>query len=73
MYKFFDKIIDLWLKYDGDKLKLAYQSVTTMPTVYKVINRDTYNIAVISTMWADVQDYLEDEDKMQMIVMLKLV
>lgn len=73
MYKFFDKIIDLWLQYDGDKMKLAYQSVTTMPTVYNVINHNSYNISVISTMWQDIQNYIEDEDKMQMIVMLKLV
>lgn len=73
MYKFFNKIIDLWLKYDGDKLKLAYKSDTTMPTIYKVLNKDGYNIQVISQMWIDIQDYLEDEDKLQMMVMLKLV
>lgn len=73
MYEFFNKIIDLWLKYDGDKLKLAYKSDTTMPTIYKVLNKDGYNIQVISQMWIDIQDYLEDEDKLQMMVMLKLV
>lgn len=73
MYRLFNKIIDIWLKNIDNKIKLAYSTGTTLPTVYKTINKDGYNLTVINQMWVDIQDYLTDEDKLEMIIMLGLL
>ena len=48
MNRFLDKVIDLWVKNFGDnsnnKINLAYRSVTSVATVYNVINKYSYNI-----------------------------
>lgn len=72
MYKYFNKIIDVWVEKCNDKMKLAYQTETTLPTVYKVINKDGYNLAIIAQMWADIQEYLTDRDKLEIMAILNL-
>ena len=77
MINFFNKIIDLWVKNFGDntnnKINLAYKTVTSVPTVYNVINKDSYNIYIIKQMWKDLEDVMTDEDKLEIILLLKLV
>lgn len=77
MINFFNKIIDLWVKNFGDntnnKINLAYRTVTSVPTVYNVINKDSYNIYIINQMWKDLEDVMTDEDKLEIILLLKLV
>lgn len=77
MINFLNKIIDLWVKNFGDnsnnKINLAYRSVTSVATVYNVINKYSYNMYVINHMWKDLQDVITDEDKLEIILLLKLV
>ena len=77
MINFLNKIIDLWVKNFGDdsnnKISLAYRSVTSVGTVYNVINKYSYNIYVINHMWEDLQDVITDEDKLEIILLLKLL
>ena len=52
MNRFLDKVIDLWVKNFGDnsnnKINLAYRSVTSVATVYNVINKYSYNMYAVS-------------------------
>lgn len=77
MINFLNKIIDLWVKNFGDnsnnKINLAYRSVTSVATVYNVINKYSYNMYVINHMWQDLEDVITDEDKLEIILLLKLV
>ena len=77
MINFLNKIIDLWVKNFGDnsnnKINLAYKSITSVATVYNVINKYSYNIYVINHMWEDLEDVITDEDKLEIILLLKLV
>ena len=77
MINFLNKIIDLWVKNFGDnsnnKINLAYRSITSVATVYNVINKYSYNIYVIHHMWQDLEDVITDEDKLEIILLLKLV
>lgn len=77
MINFLNKVIDLWVKNFGDnsnnKINLAYRSVTSVATVYNVINKYSYNIYVINHMWEDLEDVITDEDKLEIILLLKLV
>ena len=77
MINFLNKIIDLWVKNFGDdsnnKISLAYRSVTSVGTVYNVINKYSYNTYVINHMWQDLEDVITDEDKLEIILLLKLV
>ena len=77
MIEFLNKVIDLWVKNFGDnsnnKINLAYRSVTSVATVYNVINKYSYNIYVINHMWEELQDVITDEDKLEIILLLKLV
>ena len=77
MINFLNKIIDLWVKNFGDdsnnKISLAYRSVTSVATVYNVINKYSYNMYVINHMWQDLEDVITDEDKLEIILLLKLV
>lgn len=77
MINFLNKIIDLWVKNFGDnsnnKINLAYRSVTSVATVYNVINKYSYNMYVINHMWEELQDVITDEDKLEIILLLKLV
>lgn len=77
MINFLNKIIDLWVKNFGDnsnnKINLAYKSVTSVATVYNVINKYSYNMYVINHMWKDLEDVITDEDKLEIILLLKLV
>ena len=77
MNRFLDKVIDLWVKNFGDdsnnKISLAYRSVTSVGTVYNVINKYSYNIYVINYMWEDLKDVITDEDKLEIILLLNLV
>ena len=77
MIEFLNKVIDLWVKNFGDnsnnKINLAYRSVTSVATVYNVINKYSYNIYVINHMWKDLEDVITDEDKLEIILLLKLV
>lgn len=77
MINFLNKIIDLWVKNFGDnsnnKINLAYRSVTSVATVYNVINKYSYNMYVINHMWQDLEDVITDEDKLEIILLLNLV
>ena len=77
MINFLNKIIDLWVKNFGDnsnnKINLAYRSLTSVATVYNVINKYSYNMYVINHMWQDLEDVITDEDKLEIILLLKLV
>ena len=77
MINFLNKIIDLWVKNFGDnsnnKINLAYRSLTSVATVYNVINKYSYNMYVIDYMWQDLEDVITDEDKLEIILLLKLV
>ena len=77
MINFLNKIIDLWVKNFGDnsnnKINLAYRSVTSVATVYNVINKYSYNMYVINHMWKDLEDVITEEDKLEIILLLKLV
>ena len=77
MINFLNKIIDLWVKNFGDnsnnKINLAYRSLTSVATVYNVINKYSYNMCVIDYMWRDLEDVITDEDKLEIILLLKLV
>ena len=77
MINFLNKIIDLWVKNFGDnsnnKINLAYRSLTSVATVYNVINKYSYNMYVIDYMWRDLEDVITDEDKLEIILLLKLV
>ena len=77
MIEFLNKVIDLWVKNFGDnsnnKINLAYRSVTSVATVYNVINKYSYNMYVINHMWQDLEDVITDEDKLEIILLLKLV
>ena len=77
MIDFLNKIIDLWVKNFGDdsnnKISLAYRSITSVATVYNVINKYSYNMYVINHMWQDLEDVITDEDKLEIILLLKLV
>ena len=77
MINFLNKIIDLWVKNFGDnsnnKINLAYRSVTSVATVYNVINKYSYNMYVINHMWEDLKDVITDEDKLEIILLLNLV
>ena len=77
MINFLNKIIDLWVKKFGDnsnnKINLAYRSLTSVATVYNVINKYSYNMYVIDYMWRDLEDVITDEDKLEIILLLKLV
>lgn len=77
MINFLNKIIDLWVKNFGDnsnnKINLAYRSLTSVATVYNVINKYSYNMYVINHMWEDLEDVITDEDKLEIILLLKLV
>ena len=77
MINFLNKIIDLWVKNFGDdsnnKISLAYRSMTSVATVYNVINKYSYNMYVINHMWQDLEDVITDEDKLEIILLLKLV
>ena len=77
MIEFLNKIIDLWVRNFGDnsnnKINLAYRSITSVATVYNVINKYSYNIYVINHMWEDLEDVITDEDKLEIILLLKLV
>ena len=77
MINFLNKIIDLWVKNFGDnsnnKINLAYKSITSIATVYNVINKYSYNMYVINHMWQDLEDVITDEDKLEIILLLKLV
>lgn len=77
MINFLNKIIDLWVKNFGNnsnnKINLAYRSVTSVATVYNVINKYSYNIYVINHMWEDLEDVITDEDKLEIILLLKLI
>lgn len=77
MIEFLNKVIDLWVRNFGDnsnnKINLAYRSVTSVATVYNVINKYSYNMYVINHMWKDLEDVITDEDKLEIILLLKLV
>ena len=77
MINFLNKIIDLWVKNFGDnsnnKINLAYRSLTSVATVYNVINKYSYNMYVIDYMWKDLEDVITDEDKLEIILLLKLI
>ena len=77
MIEFLNKVIDLWVRNFGDnsnnKINLAYRSVTSVATVYNVINKYSYNMYVINHMWKDLEDAITDEDKLEIILLLKLV
>ena len=77
MIEFLNKVIDLWVRNFGDnsnnKINLAYRSVTSVATVYNVINKYSYNMYVINHMWKDLEDVINDEDKLEIILLLKLV
>lgn len=73
MYKLFNKIIDMWISHIDNKIKLAYETNVTMPTIYKTINKDGYNLTVINQMWLDIQDYITDDDKLEIILVLGLI
>ena len=77
MIEFFNKVIDLWVRNFGDnsnnKINLAYRSITSVATVYNVINKYSYNMYVINHMWKDLEDVITDEDKLEIILLLKLV
>ena len=77
MIEFLNKVIDLWVRNFGDnsnnKINLAYISVTSVATVYNVINKYSYNMYVINHMWKDLEDVITDEDKLEIILLLKLV
>ena len=77
MIEFLNKVIDLWVKNFGDnsnnKINLAYRSITSVATVYNVINKYSYNIYVRNHMWEELQDVITDEDKLEIILLLKLV
>ena len=77
MIEFLNKVIDLWVRNFGDnsnnKINLAYRSVTSVATVYNVINKYSYNMYVINHMWEDLEDVITDEDKLEIILLLKLV
>ena len=57
----------------NNKINLAYRSVTSVATVYNVINKYSYNMYVINHMWEDLEDVITDEDKLEIILLLKLV
>ena len=77
MIEFLNKVIDLWVRNFGDnsnnKINLAYRSLTSVATVYNVINKYSYNMYVINHMWEDLEDVITDEDKLEIILLLKLV
>ena len=77
MIEFLNKVIDLWVRNFGDnsnnKINLAYRSITSVATVYDVINKYSYNMYVINHMWKDLEDVITDEDKLEIILLLKLV
>lgn len=77
MINFLNKIIDLWVKNFGDnsnnKINLAYRSITSVATVYNVINKYSYNMYVINHMWKELEDVITDEDKLEIILLLKLI
>ena len=77
MIEFLNKVIDLWVRNFGDnsnnKINLAYRSLTSVATVYNVINKYSYNMYVINHMWKDLEDVITDEDKLEIILLLKLV
>ena len=77
MIEFLNKVIDLWVRNFGDNsnnnINLAYRSVTSVATVYNVINKYSYNMYVINHMWKDLEDVITDEDKLEIILLLKLV
>lgn len=77
MIEFLNKVIDLWVRNFGDnsnnKINLAYRSITSVATVYNVINKYSYNMYVINHMWKDLEDVITDEDKLEIILLLKLV
>ena len=77
MIEFLNKVIDLWVRNFGDnsnnKINLAYRSITSVATVYNVINKYSYNMYVINHMLEDLEDVITDEDKLEIILLLKLV
>lgn len=73
MDKFFDYIIDLWLEKINNKMRLAYETESTLPTVYRVINKERYNLTIIQQMWLDIRPYLKDDERLQIIVLLDLI
>ena len=77
MIEFLNKVIDLWVKKFGDnsnnKINLAYKRITSVATVYNVIKKYSYNMYVINHMWKDLEDVITDEDKLEIILLLKLV
>ena len=77
MIEFLNKVIDLWVRNFGDnsnnKINLAYRSITSVATVYNVINKYSYNMYVINHMWEDLKDVITDEDKLEIILLLKLI
>ena len=77
MIEFLNKVIDLWVRNFGDnsnnKINLAYRSIPSVATVYNVINKYSYNMYVINHMWKDLEDVITDEDKLEIILLLKLV
>ena len=77
MIEFLNKVIDLWVRNfcdnSNNNINLAYRSITSVATVYNVINKYSYNMYVINHMWEDLEDVITDEDKLEIILLLKLV
>ena len=72
MIEFLNKVIDLWVRNFGDnsnnKINLAYRSITSVATVYNL--KETLDNA---ESIKDLEDVITDEDKLEIILLLKLV
>lgn len=73
MYKLFDKIIDIWKETNNNKMILALNTNTTLPTIYKVLNKKNYNVSIINQMWIDIQDLITEQEKLDIIMLLNLL
>lgn len=73
MYKLFDKIIDIWKEKNNNKMILALNTNTTLPTIYKVLNKENYNVSIINQMWIDIQELMTEQEKIDIILLLNLL
>ena len=73
MYKLFDKIIDIWKETNNNKMILALNTNTTLPTIYKVLNKENYNVSIINQMWIDIQYLITEQEKLDIIMLLNLL
>ena len=73
MYKLFDKIIDIWKEKNNNKMVLALNTNTTLPTIYKVLNKENYNVSIINQMWIDIEDLMTEQEKIDIIMLLNLL